>query len=103
VRVKDRSFVDSVDLILDNPPYTDQEIKESVLRDLVATGKPWCMLLPSSILQAAFLRELVDMDKIQVIYPRKVYVSKTGQAEVPFKYLVWLCYKTKMQRDIAFM
>eukprot|EP00808_Paulinella_micropora_P032286 g19841.t1 len=103
VQVQKPTFLAKVELIWDNPPYTGPGMKEKILEALVKTNKPFCVLLPSSILHSKLLSDLTEPQHIQVIFPRKVYVCKTGQAEVAFKYLVWLCYKMKLKRDIYFV
>mmetsp|Transcript_5577 Transcript_5577/g.18908 ORF Transcript_5577/g.18908 Transcript_5577/m.18908 type:complete len:287 (+) Transcript_5577:918-1778(+) len=101
--VRDASFMAGVDIIVDNPPYQGQETKEKILRALADCGKPFVMLLPMSILHVAFVRAILDMSQVQVVIPRRVYVRKKGQAEVPFKYLVWLAYKVGLPRDLVFL
>ena len=102
-RARDKKFLKSVDLILDNPPYTTPEMKERVLRALAATGKPFVMLLPMSILHVGFVREIVDMDAVQAIVPRRVWVRKVDGDELPFKYLVWFCCRARLRRDLIFI
>uniref|UniRef100_A0A7S2X8N7 Uncharacterized protein n=1 Tax=Lotharella oceanica TaxID=641309 RepID=A0A7S2X8N7_9EUKA len=102
-KLSDTAFVQSVDLIWDNPPYTGANLKERVLRALVKTSKPFVMLLPSSILHSKLLQDIADPSLIQCIIPRRVLVRKTGQNTVPFKYLVWLCYRTSLPRDLLFV
>ena len=46
--------MEAVDLIWDNPPYTNQEIKTRVLQTLARTGKPFIMLLPITTLHVKF-------------------------------------------------
>jgi hypothetical protein len=126
VRVLDAKFLAKVDLIWDNPPvrcgtgtaalihrpsdcpclapqYTSAETKERVLRALAASGLPFAMLLPISVLHVAFVRDILDMSQVQVIIPRRVHVCKTDREEVPFKYLCWFCYRTKLPRDVLFV
>jgi len=102
-RCGDAAFMASVDFILDNPPYTNADIKERVLRALSGSGKPWCMLLPMSCLHSQFLREALDMTLVQLILPRRVLVRKTDGPDVPFKQLVWLCYRCQSARDVYFI
>ena len=102
-KVKDAKFMKRVDLIWDNPPYTSAETKEAVLRALVATGKPFAMLLPISILHVGFVRDIADMSQVQVIIPRRVHVCKTGRELVPFKYLCWFCSGMRLPRDLYFI
>ena len=103
-RARDAAFLGSVDVILDNPPYTAAETKEAVLQTLLATGKPFCVLLPSSVLFSQLLRDLVpDTARIQAILPRRVLVCKTGCPPVPFKFLAWLCVDCHLERDLYFV
>jgi len=52
-RVNDGPFVRSVDVVIDNPPYTGAGMKERVLSALVASGLPFCLLLPLGVLHSA--------------------------------------------------
>jgi hypothetical protein len=99
-KVAEPAFVAGIDFIWDNPPYTAADTKEAVLRALVATQKPFCVLLPSSVVFSKLFRDTLDADKVQLILPRRVRVCKTGQAPVPFKYLVWVCYAMELERDL---
>ncbi|GAB5359546.1 hypothetical protein AAMO2058_000553200 [Amorphochlora amoebiformis] len=102
-KAADTTFMKSIDLIWDNPPYTGAQLKERVLRTLVKSGIPFVMLLPSSILHSKLLQDIAELSKVQVIIPRRVYVCKTGKTPVPFKYLVWLCYRTRLPKDLVFV
>ena len=102
-RVADASFMASIDLIWDNPPYTTPVMKEKVLRALADCGKPFAMLLPISILHVGFVRDIVDMDEIQCIVPRRVWVRKVDGGELPFKYLCWFCSGCHLARDLLFV
>ena len=102
-RVQDSIFMDTVDLIWDNPPYTSPEMKERVLRALAATQKPFAMLLPISVLHVAFVRDILDMNAVQAIVPRRVWVRKMDGDEKPFKYLCWLCSGLGLHRDLVFV
>ncbi len=102
-RARRTSFTTTVDLVLDNPPYTSPETKEAVLRALAATGLPFVMLLPISVLHVGYVREVLASEHIQVIVPRRVHVRKTNGERVPFKYLCWLCYRVGLERDLFFV
>eukprot|EP00434_Breviolum_minutum_P013069 symbB.v1.2.011515.t1/scaffold777.1/size163462/6 len=102
-RVLDKDFLSRIDLIWDNPPYTAPEMKEKVLRALAECGKPFVMLLPISVLHVGFVRDIVDMQRVQAIIPRRVHVRKTGEEILPFKYLCWFCYRTELPRDLLFV
>jgi len=99
-RARDSVFVNSCGCVIDNPPYTGKGMKERVLRALVDANVPFCLLLPLGTLHSAMVREILDDAHVQAIVPRKCYVMKKGGAEVPFRYLVWLCYKMNLKRDL---
>lgn len=99
-RAKDAVFLDGVDVIVDNPPYTSAEVKEAVVGALLATGKPWCCLFPSSILFSTHFRATLDASKLQVILPRRLKVCKTNGPAVPFKQMIWVAYGLELQRDL---
>lgn len=42
---------------------TNADTKEAVLKALADTGKPFCMLLPSSVLHTKFVRDVLDMSQ----------------------------------------
>jgi hypothetical protein len=73
--VEDKNFMQSVDLIWDNPPYTNEDIKTQVLEALVDTGKPFIMLLPITTLHVKFVRDLLDMKHVQVHIPSRSSVA----------------------------
>ena len=102
-RIADAKFMRTVDLIWDNPPYTTADMKERVLRALAACGKPFAMLLPISVLHVGFVREVLPMEHVQAIVPRRVWVRKTDGGELPFKYLCWLCCRARLPRDLLFV
>ncbi len=102
-QVERTKFMEGIDLIVDNPPYCGKDMKDKVLRTLARTGKPFVMLLPSSVLHSHALRQALDPRHLQVIYPRRVWVKKQDADEVPFKYLVWLAYRCSFTRDIYFI
>ena len=102
-RVNDGPFVRSVDVVIDNPPYTGKGMKERVLQALVDADVPFCLLLPLGVLHGAMLRQMLDPQHVQALIPRRCWVSKQGGREVPFKYLVWICYKLELDRDLVLM
>lgn len=61
------------------------------------------MLLPSSVLFSALVRDCLDMSRVQCVVPRRVRVCKTGKDAVPFKQLVWLCYDVALSKDLIFI
>lgn len=102
-RIADPAFMAGVDFIWDNPPYTTPDMKERVLRALVACQKPFAMLLPISILHVGFVREIVPMEHVQAIIPRRTFVRKMDGDELPFKYLCWFCWQAELRRDLVFV
>lgn len=99
-RVRDTVFVKSCACVVDNPPYTGKGMKERILKALKDAGVPFCLLLPLGVLHSAMVREILDAEHVQVIIPRKCYVMKKGGTEVPFRYLCWLCYRMRLERDL---
>lgn len=105
VKVKDKRFTDTIDFIWDNPPYTGPEIKEKILKSMEALGKPFVLLFPSSVIHTQFIRDIPAISaNVQCLVPRKVMVQKSNSSEtessVPFKGLLWLCWKMGLQKDI---
>ena len=103
--INDSKFIANVDVIIDNPPYTGKGMKEKILTLLVTKDIPFCLLLPLGVLHAKFLRDLTKnrREKVQAIIPRRVFVHKENEEELPFKYLVWLCYGLELERDLVLM
>ncbi|CAD7956125.1 unnamed protein product [Amoebophrya sp. A120] len=76
----------SVDLILDNPPWTTLKMKKRILRAMVTLNKPFCLLTPTNFLQGPLLRselgifhglgsegkESSSRSTVQVLLPTKV-------------------------------
>lgn len=58
---RDASFLEErgIKWIWDNPPYGSLQTKRRVLKALVGTGKPFCVLMPISVLQGPLLREVL--------------------------------------------
>ena len=106
-RINDAKFIENVDVVIDNPPYTGKGIKEKILAALLEKDLPFCLLLPLGVLHAKFLRDLTSAGerrkKVQAIVPRRVFVHKERGEELPFKYLVWLCYGLELERDLVLM
>lgn len=74
-----------------------------MLRTLAAIGKPFILLLPISTLHVQFVRDVLDMGRVQALIPRRVHVRKRDGPELPFKYLVWFCYAAELERDLGFL
>jgi len=105
-RINDTRFIENVDVVIDNPPYTGKGIKEKILTALIEKDLPFCLLLPLGVLHAKFLRDVTSGErrkKVQAIVPRRVFVHKEHGEELPFKYLVWLCYGLELEKDLVLM
>ena len=106
-RINDAKFIENVDVVIDNPPYTGKGIKEKILAALIEKDLPFCLLLPLGVLHAKFLRDVTSAGerrkKVQAIVPRRVFVHKEHGEELPFKYLVWLCYGLELEKDLVLM
>jgi len=102
-RVRDTGFTKSIDIVIDNPPYTGKGMKEKILRALVDANLPFCLLLPIGVLHGSFARDVLDASKTQVLIPRRCWVFKKKKKEIPFKHLVWLCHGLELPRDLVLM
>jgi len=102
-RVREASFLRKVDIIVDNPPYTSAETKDAVLRALVASKLPFCVLMPVSVLFTQLFRDIVPAAGVQLVLPRRVKVCKTEGPPVPFKQMVWIAYRCGLERDLNFV
>ncbi len=65
-----------------------------------SAGKPFCVLLPSSVVFAKLFRDLLEPAHVQLVLPRRVRVCKTGLPPVPFKFMAWVCYRMALPRDL---
>eukprot|EP00397_Hematodinium_sp_SG-2012_P038308 GEMP01041655.1.p1 GENE.GEMP01041655.1~~GEMP01041655.1.p1 ORF type:complete len:413 (+),score=84.54 GEMP01041655.1:50-1288(+) len=103
-RVTDPNFLATVDLIWDNPPYTSLPMKRRVLRALVQTKKPFCILVQMSVVQGQLVRDVLDMREVQLAIPRTVSAIAAGNTKpTACKGLVWLCYKIGLLQDVYFI
>ena len=95
----------------------------TVLCALVDTARPFCVLLPSSVLFTQLFRNCLP-EGVQLVLPRRVKVCKTGGAPVPvrarrhlcaggahallpspsqFKQMVWICHGCELAKDVNFV
>ena len=81
-----------------------------VLHIYYIPGKPFAVLLPLTVLHSKLLRDVLDTKHVQAIIPRRVMVrkatspeEKTEEAAVPFKFLVWLCYRMELPSSLIFV
>ena len=44
-----------------------------------------------------------NLQHVQTIVPRRVWVRKTDGDVVPFKYLCWFCCRARLSRDLLFV
>lgn len=64
------------------------------------TGKPFCVLLPSSVVFSRLFREALAPGDVQLILPRRVRVRKANAPPVAFKFMAWVCYRMRLPRDL---
>ena len=106
---KDKAFLSQIDVVIDNPPYTGEQMKTDVLKTLKEIDKPFVMLLPLTVLHSKLLRDVLDTKHVQAIIPRRVMVRKSeaeseaNAEDIPFKYLVWLCYRMNIKGGLQFV
>jgi hypothetical protein len=94
--------VPSHDVIITNPPYSDQHKKQCLdfcWEQLVKHNRPFCLLLPAYVAARQYYRQLLqDNDdtgnKVIYLIPKQHYQydhpEGTGKAESPFDSL-WFC------------
>jgi hypothetical protein len=94
--------VPSHDVIITNPPYSDQHKKQCLdfcWEQLVKQNRPFCLLLPAYVAARQYYRQLLqDNDdtgnKVIYLIPKQHYQydhpEGTGKAESPFDSL-WFC------------
>jgi len=101
-KLHDQDFMKKVDIIWDNPPYTTLKMKERVLRALEKCGKPFCILVPITVVQGKMITDVLkELDKIQLIIQRKVYARNGAHEKVTTcKGLCWLCYRMDLPHDL---
>lgn len=67
------------DVIVSNPPFSDVK---SVLERLLILGKPWVLLMSVQKLSTNYFRELLDLDRLQIVIPYdRVSFNKFGSTE----------------------
>ena len=88
------------DCIIDNPPYST---KKQVFSRCVKLGKPFALLVPLDTLERKYFAQLIDVNKLTVIIPKKRYNYSGGlnKKNCPFK-SVWVCYGFDIEKGIVY-
>ena len=89
------------EILISNPPYTK---KKEVFQRLKSLGKPFIMLVPTTVLHTMYFKETFWDENIQLIIPyrkRQFYSPKK-----PLKkdgcsfYTLYICWKIGLEKDV---
>jgi len=94
------SWIDDVDLILTNPPYS---LKDEFIRRCYELGKPWALLMPLTALGGQKRQNLWREYGVQlVMLGRRVHFDTgTGKSACWFE-SAWFTWGLNLPRDIIF-
>ena len=89
------------ELLLSNPPYAK---KREVFERLKLLGKPFIMLVPTTVLHTKYFKEIFENEKIQLIIPyQKRQFDKPGlekQKNNCSFYTLYVCWKINLEKDV---
>lgn len=94
------------DIVVSNPPYS---MKKEVLTRLKELDKPFIMIMPSSLINYKYFRDLFKDEKIQILIPKRRIQFEKSQND---KYIqinrcnfdcFYYCYKMDLLKDITFL
>lgn len=101
---------DKGEVLISNPPFT---IKKEVFTRLVALGKPFIMISPSSMINTQYIRKLFaqDTNPLQIVIPRRrIHFIKQVDGVVPEGWknacnfdCFYYCWKMNLPRDISWL
>jgi len=101
---------DKGDIVISNPPFSKSK---DVLSRLVLLDKPFILILPSSKINAQYVRNLFKdkEDKLQIIIPKKrIHFEKHIDGIKPEKWrnacffdCFYYCWKMNLERDIIWL
>ena len=89
------------DILISNPPYTK---KREVFERLKALGKPFIMLVPTTVLHTMYFKSIFHDENIQLIIPykkRQFYcVNKELKKDGCSFYTLYVCWRINMEKDV---
>lgn len=94
------------DIIISNPPFT---IKKEILTRLKQLDKPFILIMPSSVINYKYFKDLFRDSKIQLIVPpKRIQFTKILENKEIFKGrcnfdCFYYCYKMNFDNDIIFL
>jgi len=97
---------DKGDIIVSNPPFTETKKIFNRLKEL---DKPFILILPASKIFTLYLREFFNLNKLQIIIPRKRIQFKklvNGKIKLENKCnfdCFYYCYKINLHNDIIWL
>jgi len=96
------------DIVVSNPPFSKSK---EILKRLVDLDKPFILILPSSKINTAYVRDLFKNNNLQIIIPRKrIHFEKKVNGNVVENWknrcnfdCFYYCWKMNLQRDIIWL
>lgn len=96
------------DVIVSNPPFSK---KKEIMKRLKELGKPFILIMPSSVINTQYMRELFKNENLQIIIPRKrIHFEKLidGQKIEKWKNqcnfdCFYYCWKINLPQDIVWL
>ena len=89
------------DIVVSNPPYTN---KKEVFERLKYIGKPFILLVPTTVLHTKYFKETFENERIQLIIPfRKRQFDKLGvnkQKDNCSFYTLYICWRIGLPKDV---
>ena len=96
------------DIVVSNPPFSKSK---EILKRLVDLDKPFILILPSSKINTAYVRDLFKNNNLQIIIPRKrIHFEKKVNGNVVDNWknrcnfdCFYYCWKIGLERDITWL
>ena len=91
------------DWVWSNPPFSS---KREILTRLKDLQLPFCLLLPTNVINKQYFRQLfVNDPELQFIIPRKriSFVMKGADTSGCWFDTIWVCWRMGLDRDITWL
>lgn len=94
------------DIIVSNPPFTETKKIFNRLKEL---DKPFILILPAAKIFTLYLREFFNLNKLQIIIPRKrIQFKKLVEGKIILENkcnfdCFYYCYKINLEKDITWL
>jgi len=96
-------------VVVDNPPYKIKDmpsLKKKIMERLCDNGIPFCLLLPTTVIQTKYCKELQEKyGKFQLIIPSyKIdYEKYEGHQSKCLFYTCWICWGMEFSNDVTWV